>query len=547
MRARAFRSVHIPRKTEDETDRAARGRKALEFLRLSGEFRPADGEDGGRDPPLGVAGRNADGFLPKIEAQKRAARPERRNRLFKFARHSGRVWRRRPLLESSRPLRRQMILLTLLFVAGCSRGDAPASAVDVDAEVTIEQRRGAPWRVGVALKQPTAALDLGPTIDGYRARHWRIETPGVRLSTRGGRDYLETGAARKFSQVDIRVDPAPVDLHKDYEPFIALGDGAVIFYSGHFTPFRDASTRLHAKLTIAAAAGAQVYAFGERAPTLADWESPYDHPAFIYVGAATPQESETLVTISDATAPSWISDEIATLAPAIGGALRGLFARSLPTKPTIFVAMGDLGEEGRLSYSGDALPGQYQMTLAGGAWRDSSPQALAVLRRTTAHEAAHLWQAASRPARDSVPNWIHEGGADALAAEAMAAAGYWTPAEKAADFDRARRDCAAGLERQSLQKAEAEARWTAVYACGHVLNIAAAGDGGVASLWRELVSRAGADGYDEATFLALAEERAGAGPAQAMRDLIRINDARPELAIARMLGEAPDLAADEGR
>ena len=48
-------------------------------------------------------------------------------------------------------------------------------------------------------------------------------------------------------------------------------------------------------------------------------------------------------------------------------------------------------------------------------------------------------------------------------------------------------------------------------------------------------------------FLALAEERAGADAAGAMRDLLRTNDARPDIAIARMLGEAPDLAAGEGR
>ena len=221
--------------------------------------------------------------------------------------------------------------------------------------------------------------------------------------------------------------------------------------------------------------------------------------------------------------------------PVIGAALQDLFSRSLPTKPTIFVAMGDLGEEGRLSYSGDALPGQYQMTLAGGAWRQSSPQALAVLRRTTAHEAAHLWQAAARPKFDAVPDWIHEGGADALAAEAMLAAGYWTQADVEADLQKARTECAGALRQASLQKAEAEQRWDAVYACGRVLNVAAAGDEGIAAFWREFVRRSARDGYDEAAFLALAEERAGAEMADAMRDLIRVNEARPGLTIDRLL------------
>ncbi len=117
--------------------------------------------------------------------------------------------------------------------------------------------------------------------------------------------------------------------------------------------------------------------------------------------------------------------------------------------------MGDLGEEGRLSYSGDALPGQYQMTLAGGGWKEPSEQALGVLRLATAHEAAHLWQAAARPASDAVPDWIHEGGADALAAEAMVKAGYWTPEQAEENFTRVKADCARLLEMLSLQRAEA--------------------------------------------------------------------------------------------
>ncbi len=440
----------------------------------------------------------------------------------------------------SQPLRPEAFIFScgLLFslsLAGCSGEDADAR-IDGDVRVTIEQAANGPWRVTYEFARAEADVDLGPDIGGYRAANWKLDGKGALLLHRDRHDFITpVDGRRRIKAVSVVVDPAPIGLHKDYEPFIPMGDGGVLFYSGHFMPFESGGERMRAKLTVIASKGAYVSAFGETAERIENWESPYKHPAFIYVGPGTISESEALLTITDATAPKWLSDEISVFAPAIGKSLQGLLQRALPTKPNIFVAMGDLSEEGRLNYSGDALPGQYQMTLAGGAWKQASPQALSVLRRTTAHEAAHLWQAAARPKSDAVPDWIHEGGADALAAEAMLAAGYWTDDDATANLDEARLKCSASLEQLSLQRAEADENWDAVYACGQVLNVAAAGDAGVAAFWRVFVRRTAVDGYDEEAFLALALEMAGEDRVKAIRSLIRINDARPDLAISRML------------
>ncbi len=423
----------------------------------------------------------------------------------------------------------------LLSAAACSV-EENASRIDGDVLITIEQVADRPWRVDYEFAKRLAELDLGEDLAGFRAENWKVENQSALLVRRDGHDFLTPPAGKKsFDGVSLLVSPRSVDLRKDYEPFIAMGDGGVLFYTGHFIPLNKAGERMNARLTVIAADGRKASSFDVAGERLENWQSPYRHPAFVYVGKSAPIISEAMVTIADGAAPRWIKDEVAAFAPAIAAALRDMLQRSLLTKPNIFVAIGDLSEEGRLSYSGDALPGQYQMTLAGGAWKASSPEALSVLRRTTAHEAAHLWQAAARPKSDAVSDWIHEGGADALAAAAMRAGGYWTSAEVEADFARARSDCAGALKQASLQKVEAEERWDAVYACGRVLNVAAAGPEGVASFWREFIQRAAKDGYDEAAFLALAEERAGPETAAAMRDLIRINDSRPELTIERML------------
>lgn len=431
-------------------------------------------------------------------------------------------------------MRLAVVFLCLLALAACGRSQSVREPAQ--SRVSIERLSAARWRVDYALKSPVAAIDLGPSIGGFRGANWAPADDAARIVTRGGRDYVEPADGRRaIRRATFLVAAAPVDLYKDYEPFVSMGDGGALVYTGHFIPFGADGRRMPVRLTVAGRAGEHVAAFSDVAARLEDWQSPFDHPSFIYVGAQQPRETDALVAIVDASAPAWIREEISTFAPAIAATLRAVLERALPQKPNIFVAMGDFSEEGRIGYSGDALPGQYRMTLAGGGWRAPSEKARAVLRRSTAHEAAHLWQAAARPKSDAVAEWIHEGGADALAAAAMREGGFWTEEDLAADQLKARGECAAALRQRSLRRAEAERLWDGVYACGRLINDAAAGEAGIAAFWRDFIARTAQDGYDEAAFLALAEERAGPGTVAAIRDMTRINEARSERAIERLL------------
>lgn len=431
--------------------------------------------------------------------------------------------------------RRPVAVILAALIAGCGSGRSPANGDSGQLRISIEQRLSGPWIVTYETGGLKSSLDLGRDVDGYRGRNWKILDENVRLSTEDGADRIVSAHGRHLPvRFEVEVTPSAAEYRKDYEPFISMGDGGVLIYTGHFIPISKDQERLASKLTIVPAKGGIVSAFGDAKDRFDDWESPYHHPAFVYVGAGKLVKSAAMSAIIDATAPNWIVDEVGVFAPSIAASMESLTERTLPATPNIFVSIGDLGEEGRLSYSGDALPGQYQMTLAGGVWREKSDQALTVLRHNTAHEAAHLWQAAARPKSDAVGSWIHEGGANALAAEALLSAGYWSKAEWDADFAAARAGCEKSLAQLSLQRAEAQARWDSVYACGQVINVAAAGEAGPAAFWREFVGRTARAGFDESDFLALAEERAGPKVAEAIRDLVRINDARPDLVIDRM-------------
>lgn len=424
------------------------------------------------------------------------------------------------------------LIAIALALAGCGRTGAPAAPDE--ARVTIEA--GTQWRLRMDLSTPVSALDLGPNLEGYRAEYWSAENAFV-LSQEDGRDMLRRRDGRTFRQAVLSIVPAPIDLRKEYEPVIPMGDGGVLIYTGHFIPFADNDQRMDAVLTIKPGPGAKVSAFGETASEFVDWRSPFRHPAFVYIGSRAPSAGP-VVAIVDATAPEWIASEVGELAPRLGAAFEKLLDRRLPVKPDIFVAIGDLSEPGRLSFSGDALPGQYQMTLAGGAFREPMEEARAVIRRQTAHEAAHLWQTAARPRSDAVPAWIHEGAADALAAEALRESGYWTDTDVAADLAVARATCIRALGGRSLSAAEAAQDWDAVYHCGRILNIAAAGPQGAAAFWREFVRRTAATGYDLDDFIALARESGGEGAAAAILDIVRISDARSAAAVDRALAFA---------
>ena len=300
------------------------------------------------------------------------------------------------------------------------------------------------------------------------------------------------------------------------------------------------------------AGGAQVVAFGEHTKVLSEWRSPLTHPAFIYMGPLEPVETPDVMAVVDPDAPQWIIDEFYELTPRVFAHLAGAFGFSLATKPNLFLA-APLGEdEGRLSYAGDALPGQFQITLAGAAWKNRTRQALDIFRSSTVHEAVHLWQAGARPKGKGEVAWIHEGAADAIAAEVLLAINYWDETDYAEFFVGARDDCAEGLELGSLARARKRRNFRAMYACGHVIAVAVstAEQRTVTEFWRAFISLSeDQNGYTEKTYFELVRERTGnAQFVDQLRYFVRTPLANPDREIDRLLAAAlseSDAPGDE--
>ncbi|MBB5519426.1 hypothetical protein [Amphiplicatus metriothermophilus] len=421
-------------------------------------------------------------------------------------------------------------------------GDAPA-AFSVD----LAPAPDGAWRATYRPDRPVRRIDLGPRHNGFRSRDWTVETPGAALVEEDGRDVIVAEDGRRLpAAIAVRAVARVNGFAKQYEPITPMGARGAVLYTGHFQPFAAAGRRAPVRFAIRPAPGGRVSAFGETAAAFADWASPHDHPAFVYVGPDAPRAFAGGRLYVDPSAPGWIAAEIETALPrllgfyarAFGSGGAGDPGNGLEKGVDVFLVMGGAAP-GRLDLRGDALPGQILVALSGAGWRAPGEGAREILRRALAHEAAHLWQAAARPSPAGAPDWLHEGAAEALGVEALAGAGFWTLAQADEARVRARYACAAGLDGGSLRAAAAAGRWPAVYACGHALVAAAAAAhneaGAVAAFWRDFAAEAAEKGgYDLSLFLAMVERRAGPDAARAFALFPGARHAAPERELARL-------------
>ncbi len=447
-----------------------------------------------------------------------------------------------PLLR--RGARPAILALAALAVAAMTLGSlASDRARPADIRVTVEQLGDGALRITYDLKKRRRALLFGELATGHRARRWKVETPGFKLARLYDGDRISRTDGAKFDRIVIVASPDVIRIQKNYQPIARYGESGVMIYNGHFWPVTARGGRVNTVFSFIPASGAKAVAFGARtADRLTNWRSPLAHPAFVYMGPLEPVETREVMAVVDAAAPQWIIDEFYALTPRVFAHLAEALDFSLAVKPNLFLAAPLGREEGRLSYSGDALPAQFQITLEGGAWRAPSPKALGIFRRSTIHEAVHLWQAAARPGSDDVAGWIHEGAADAIAAETLVALGLWDREAYAADFDRARDECAGELRDGPLATAAARGRFRALYACGHVIAAAVSWAEGetVSDFWKGFIAAAKtSDGYDEGDFYDFVAKRSGDREfVAALRYFVRTPLANPEREVGRLLAAA---------
>ncbi|WP_156437658.1 MULTISPECIES: hypothetical protein [unclassified Sphingomonas] len=361
-----------------------------------------------------------------------------------------------------------------LAIAGCAthagRPD-PVEPLTLDLTRTAEREVMARYR----LRAPTTALHFPQALGGYRADAWRAAEPGFRWVDEGNGERVERVDGRPFRTVAFAIAIDYRALPKSYAPFSPFSQGGALVHSGQFHACLAAPCEQPAPLSVRVdAPGATIGVEGRRTPARERFVS-RDEGTNIFIGTLQPVDADGFVAIIDPGLPPATRQHLDRSLP---DAIRGFAAIYGPLyfKPELYVSIDDTPEKnGRISTQGGTLPRQIFMHFDGENARERVAAGDTLwLDWFFAHEAAHLFQQDKfgKLVGDDQVGWMHEGGADALAALAMAARG---PAARAYVLSReqaAEKACADGVAVTALPKAKGEGKFDLHYQCGLIIWLA---------------------------------------------------------------------------
>lgn len=293
------------------------------------------------------------------------------------------------------------------------------------------------------------------------------------------------------------------------------------------------------------AIGKTIGAGGRRSPDRTRYLS-RDDGTNLFVGTLSPVAADGFVAIVDPGLPPAAQDHLKASLPRAMGDLASVYG-PLSFRPELYVSIDARPrDDGRISTQGGTLPGQIYMHFDGANARQRVAEGSPFwLDWFFAHEAAHLFQQdkVGKLTGDDAVAWIHEGGADALAALMLVRRGADERAYVGNRLREAEAACAKGLATSPLDQATASGDFDRHYQCGLLIWLAmdaqlrAAGHDGLHALnKRFFASVAAGAAWNERTFMAAA--RSNGVPGALLETIGRLShggysDAQAEVAALR--------------
>ncbi|WP_033927151.1 hypothetical protein [Sphingomonas sp. 35-24ZXX] len=325
------------------------------------------------------------------------------------------------------------------------------------------------------LARPARALHFAPQLDGYRARDWQPATPDFRWVREGDGERIERTDGQPFTRLTFDIPVRYRSLEKSYAPFSPFSDGGLLVYSGHFQTCTALPCKGTEPLAVTIAAeGATIGVGGKRTDASAAFTS-REEGTNIYIGSAEPAATSGFLAIVDPALQPVLRDHLLESLPQSMRDFAAIYG-ALTITPELYVSL-DPQPPARtgLSSQGGTLPGQVFIHLYGDGWRKPIvPNEVLWLDWFFAHEAAHFFQRAGTNdiiGPDS-EGWIHEGGADAMAALVMRERSDTLRRYVDRRIAEARKACATGLASVALSNASRAGKFDLHYQCGMLIALA---------------------------------------------------------------------------
>jgi hypothetical protein len=417
-------------------------------------------------------------------------------------------------------MRLQQLCLALACVAA-----SPVFSADI-ASIELLPHDGQ-WEVRYVLPKPAGALRFVRTDrQGHRAASWRPVDPALAIKLEGDEEVVRRADGKPFDRATFRMAPQYVTLEKDYAPFAPFGDGGLLMHTGRFHVCAETCAGGETyQLSLQPPAGMHAIAHGQVVSSVHFQDGA--EGTYLYVGRAVPVTTPDVVAVIDPTYPADTRARLDSLLPKLMAFYSGEFG-VLAARPMLYASNDEAHPGGGYGYQGGTLPGQVFVHRYGKNAAFGTPEFLAQQDWFFAHEAAHLYQ--HYPALgDQGDSWIHEGGADALAAVALQSLEVIDKDAVQARLRSSADACAQGLEKHALKRAQAEGASDLFYSCGFVLQMtvdaaarrASKGACALACVWRNFQARVrGGATWNSGTFIAAAAAHTDEGTATFLRAVV---------------------------
>lgn len=358
---------------------------------------------------------------------------------------------------------------------------APAAPQPPGLAVTVDVRHVAAdlWRVDYRFAHAVTAMRFDSEGD-YRPAAWKVITPSMRLAKEGESDLISAGG-KPFTQASVEISTYRHQRQKAYAPFNRFTDGGTAMFLGHLqgeVRRGPGEEPMLADIRVAGLGAEHVIA-----PPL-NKAQPGGARGYAYFGPAQPVRQGAARFVFDPQTPDWMRETVVDAGARLAGYYEKAYGKPLPEAPLILVAMMGFESPG-MSMNGGAVLGQLAYRFEGKQLLGDHPKKRELLTKLVAHELAHLWQMnIERGGVGGQDPWIHEGGAEAMALDALLQTGAWSPEQVAAY--RAAQTATCDKLGGSV------ASYEGIYACGLVrfdkLGVA------IVPLWRALIEASGTGG-----------------------------------------------------
>ena len=349
--------------------------------------------------------------------------------------------------------------------------EQPGLAVAVDVRHVAKDL----WQVDYRFAQAVTAVKLH-SIGAFRKQEWKVLTPGIGMTSGPGFDVIAS-KGKPFKAASVQIRTFDGWSAKDYVSFNRFSDGGTSVYLGHLQGDVEQGNKTLSMRTDFKLSGlAQENVIAPPANRL----KPGGARGYAYFGPSQAVLAGAVKVLIDPNGPQWLRETILDAGAKTSGYYEKAYQLQLKDELLIMVAVGNVESPG-FSMKGGAIMGAGQVSylMEGKQVQLDHPKLREYATRTVAHEMAHIWQMAIARGgiRDDQAPWIHEGGAEAMALDALVQTGLFS--EEAAKAYRAKQ--AATCEKLG----GAVDTYDGIYACG-LMRFDKLGVG-IVQLWRAMM------------------------------------------------------------